>query len=256
MRRVFTTMVLCLLLLTGAAVCQDSDHVGVTLTPSEIDVGTFYSGATVDVSAELQDCDGAVIVIESENTEVELNRKGHVAGIWLNTAQLTVSDVPRVYLLAASDSLEKIASHEARESLHLGRQALQDEATIECDKPLLGSEFGEFMNLKTGDGTYNLDLHVDLTGIGTATQQVSATLPIPATVPPGVYNVVLYGFRDGTTVQDGQAELTIKRVGLAELMASLSQKHGAEYGVLAIIVAMSVGILMGIIFHSLPGSGH
>jgi uncharacterized protein (TIGR02186 family) len=226
------------------------------LAPDTIDVGTFYDGAEVKVSADVPECDGAVLVLEAERDVIKLNRKGRVAGIWLNVAQVTVQNVPKVYILAASNELENILSPDERRKARFGSEYLRDQIRFVSDKPLTGKEFDEFLKLKTDDGTYKMDVGIDLTRTQPGRIRLSATLPVAATVPPGSYRVLLYGFKHGDQICRGEAVLTVKRVGLARLLANLAHEHAAAYGLIAVVVAMAVGIIMGVIFDSLPGSGH
>jgi uncharacterized protein (TIGR02186 family) len=234
----------------------DDSLVNVTLVPDHVDVGTFYRGAKVQVSANVARCDGAVLILQAGNRSVTLNRKGRVAGVWLNVAQVKVSNVPDVYILAASDRLEDICSPEVRQQLGLGLDFLRGQMKFTCEKPLTGSEFDEFLKLKSSSGTYNTDVTIKLAPAGAGRQEVSAVLPIPATIPPQTYNVLLYCFIDGKPVERGVGTLIIERVGLARFMANLAHEKAALYGVLAIVVAMVVGIGMGVIFSSMPKAGH
>jgi uncharacterized protein (TIGR02186 family) len=230
--------------------------IALRLAPPEIGVGIFYRGRDVQVEANIPDCDGAVLVLDADGEDVTLNRKGREAGIWLNVAQLTVSGAPKVYLLTSSKPLDELCPEDIQRGLGLGIGSLRGRITVACEKPLVGTEVDEFLKLKMQRGTYRTDTSLTLTPAGKGRQNLFARLPVPATVAPGHYRVALYCFRNGGLVSQGASELNIRRVGLADSMATLAQKHAAAYGVLAIVVAMSVGIVMGIVFHSLPGSGH
>ncbi len=260
MPRIFRYITLACLLFAVPAFGADSTSVDTlitpTLTPDTIDVGTFYNGSDVQVAADIPESDGAVLVMEAGRDEIKLNRKGRVAGIWLNVAQVTVENVPKVYILAASDSLENICSPDVRRKMQIGTEYLRDEIKFICDKPLTGTEFEEFLKLKTDNGTYNMDVGIDLTPAAPGRMTLSATLPIAPTIPPGTYQVLLYCFKDGVQIGRGKTQLVVKRIGLARMMANLAHEHAAAYGLLAIVVAMMVGIVMGVIFDSLPGSGH
>lgn len=260
MLRIYRFVTLVCLLLAVPAFGADSTSVDTlitpTLTPDTIDVGTFYNGSRVQVTGDIPECDGAVLVMEAGRDEIRLNRKGRVAGIWLNVAQVTVQNVPKVYILAASDSLENICSPEVRRRAQIGSEYLRDQIKFVCDKPLTGTEFEEFLKLKIDNGTYNMNVGIDLVPAEPGRMKLSATLPIAPTIPPGTYKIVLYCFKDGARIGRGETQLTVKRVGLARMMANLAHEHAAEYGLLAIVVAMMVGIVMGVIFDSLPGSGH
>ncbi len=225
------------------------------LTPDRVEAGMFYDGTEVQVTADIPECDGAVVVLETENENIELNEKGRVAGIWLNVAQVTVHNAPKVYIMATSDHLDSICVPEVRHELHLGMHYLRNQMKFESDKTLTGSELDEFVKLKKTNGAYKMDVAMNLVANGTG-KKLTAVLPIAPSIPPGTYKLLMYGFTGGYPVCKGEAELTIERVGLALLMANLAKSHAAEYGIIAIVVAMAVGIVMGVIFDSLPGSGH
>jgi uncharacterized protein (TIGR02186 family) len=250
-------LLLCVALTATHAALRAGDNTDEPqLTPDQVDIGVFYRGAEVRVTADVPAVDGAVLVLEEDGEEVTLNRKGRKAGIWLNVAQVTFSNVPKVYILASSNRLDDICSGDVQRELGLGTQSLLDRMSIACEKPLIGTEADEFLKLKMQSGAYNTDIGITLTPDGTGRQRLFAVLPIPAAVPPGIYRVVLYCFTNGYLVQQGMTELRIERVGLAHLMASLAHERASLYGVLAISIAMAVGLVIGVIFHSLPGSGH
>jgi len=246
---------LCLLSI-GYTQVTPAEAATLQLEPAEIDVGLFYHGADVKVSAEVAPCDGAVVVMEAGAEELTFNRKGREAGIWLNVAQITISNVPRVYLMGSSKSLDQICSQATQRELGLGIASLRDRVKIDSEKPLVGSELDEFLDLKKKAGVYSQDVPVSLTPVAGDREALSATLSIPATVPPGEYNVVLLSFVNGQPVRKWTTSLVIRRVGLANLLTTLAYDRAAVYGVLAIAIAIVVGIVMGMIFHSRPGSGH
>jgi uncharacterized protein (TIGR02186 family) len=253
------TWIVCLLfpaIVAGSETAFDQSPVPLTLVPDQIRVGTFYRGAKIDVSADILKCDGAVIIFTSEGENVTLNRKGRVAGIWLNVAQVTVSNAPEAYILETSDELENFCPPEKRQQLGLGEEYLRKRIKFICDEPLVGSEFDEFLRLKTKSGTYNVNIGVGLKPAGSGRLKLTAVLPIPATVPPGTYRVLLYTFKDGEPVQMGMSTLQIEQVGLARLMSRLARNRAALYGVFAVVIAMTAGIGMGIIFNLSRGAGH
>ncbi|MEW5994822.1 MAG: TIGR02186 family protein [Candidatus Zixiibacteriota bacterium] len=226
-----------------------------TAVPAHIQVGALYHGAKVHIFAEVPTCDGAVIKVEGGNDEVVLNKKGKVAVIWLNVAQVTAKNAPQVYILAASDHLANICSPQERERLGLGIESLRKRITFESDKSLTGLEFEEFVKLKEHIGTYDVDTRIDVRPAGEDKQRLSAVLPIPSAMPPGQYTVQLFCFQDGNLVNQAAVQLSIDKVGLPLLLTSLAFEHAAAYGILAIVVAMMAGIIMGIIFSSRAGQG-
>jgi len=243
-------------MMAGSQEPIDEHPATLSLTPDEIHVGTFYRGETVEVDADIDACDGAAIVFEAGNETVELNRKGRVAGIWLNVAQVAVSNVPQVYILATSAPLDSLCPPETQQELHLGTKFLRRQMKFTSEKPLTGEEFDEFMKLKTDRGGYDIGVPLKLTPLGNGRMQLTSTLPISAAIPPGTYDILLTSFRSGELLQTAHATLTIKGVGFANFMSKLARQHAALYGVMAIVIAMVVGIGMGVVFNSSRGGGH
>lgn len=237
----------------GEDIASGDTVITLNVSPDKIKVGTFYNGSSVRISADIPVCDGAVLVMEAGKEEIKLNRKGRVAGIWLNVAKVTVRNVPTVYLLAASDKLENICSPDRRRELRLGSEYLQNQIQFVSDKPLTGLEFEEFLKLKTDNGTYKMDIAINLEMTEPAKMRLSTALPIAPTIPPGTYHIMLYCFAGGNPIARGTSQLTVESIGLARLMVNLAENNAAVYGILAIAVSMVVGIMMGVIFNWLRG---
>jgi uncharacterized protein (TIGR02186 family) len=249
--------VLCLMVGTVSGGTGVEDNlINLRLNPNQIDVGIFYHGTEVEVTADIPNCDGAVLIAEGGSEETTFNRKGKEIGIWLNVAQVTISGVPKVYLMGSSKRLDEICSMTTQRELGLGIKSLRDHMKITSEEPLIGSEAEEFFALKTKSGTYNTRIPIGLTPEAGGRQALTATLQIPPTLAPGRYDVLLYCFANGRLIHKDTNSLDIHRVGLASLLFSLAYDSAAAYGIFAVLVAMMVGILMGMIFHSWPGSGH
>jgi hypothetical protein len=62
--------------------------------------------------------------------------------------------------------------------------------------------------------------------------------------------VRLVSFRDGQVVGQGEGTFELARGGLVEFVASLAETHGLAYGVLAVVVAVASGLLVGFLFGS------
>jgi uncharacterized protein (TIGR02186 family) len=246
----------CLVILAASGGARAEEQLCFSAFPNEIRIGTFYHGTGVRITAEVPACDGAVLKIEGPDEEMVLNKKGKVTAIWLNVAKVTVNKAPRVYILAASGKLEDFCSAQERKDLRLGLEALKQRIVFESDKPLSGWEFDEFIKLKEHAGTYSFDTPVELGPVKDDKQKLTADLPIPSAMPPGQYTIQLMCFRNGNLAESGEVQLLIEKSGLPLFLTTLGFDHAAVYGVLAIVVAMLAGIIMGIIFSSRSGRAH
>ena len=227
--------------------------IAMTLEPARVEMGTFCSTVDVLVTAEIPKCDGAVLLLQGPDEEIKLNTKGRVAGIWLNVSQMKVSNVPQFYILAQSDSLEKLCDPECLASLGVGTDFLLGRMDFSSEGTLQGWEREEFLRLKKRGGTYKLGIAITLAPSRHEWLQLTAKLPISPSCVAGTYPVTMYCFDGGIPVHRATASLSIERTGLAQFMSGLARAHAGLYGVLAIVVAVVVGLGMGIIFTSRTG---
>lgn len=255
-KSIFTAIVILLSAWSIVSAENSSASDSLNITPDLIRIGTTFHGTDVEITAEVGPCDGAVIVLEGNEKELTLNRKGRIAVIWMNVAQLTISGMPEVYIMASSGELDDISSREQQSMFRLGEESLRPQMEIKSDKPLTGEEFEHFIMLKSNDGTYDTNNRVSIKTLASGNRELSSTLKIPSKMPPGDYEVHLYCFQQKQLVVHKSAGLKIERAGLPEFMIDLAYNHAALYGLMAVGIAMAIGLIMGFIFSSLPGKEH
>ncbi|MEJ2721274.1 MAG: TIGR02186 family protein [bacterium] len=255
-RATLAFLLLCLLRFVStdeAGAAPAGGDIEMTAVPDRIRIGTFYSGTGVRIDADVPDCDNVVMTLEGEDEVDELNRKGKVGIIWLNVARVTVRNAPSAYIIAASDRLAAVTSRDEREKLGLGFDALESRIEFDSNKPLTGKELEEFIKLKKHAGTYKEDIDVVMGPAKGGRRTASAALPIPADIPAGEYTVRSYCFIHQELIATASMTLPIEKVGLPNLASTLAYSHAAVYGILAIVIAMVVGISMGALFSMKSG---
>jgi hypothetical protein len=68
--------------------------------------------------------------------------------------------------------------------------------------------------------------------------------------------VFLYCFRNGSLIKKTSANFLIEEIGVTLFIKNLAFKSPALYGIFAIIIALTTGILIGIIFNKRKSIGH
>ena len=226
------------------------------INPVYIDIGAFFKGAKVEISAEIPACDGVVVELEGKTEDLVVNKKGKRAFLWLNVAQIIVKNAPSVYILASSDTLKKVCSEKELEKELLGYVSLKNKIIFDSDSPLTGQEFDEFIRLKEHNGSYNINnmIHFDPNIAGR--QKIKTILDIPSFISAGDYEVFLYCFKNGNLFKKTSANFLIEEVGLTLFIKNLAFRNPALYGIFAIIIALTAGIIIGIIFNKRKSGGH
>lgn len=232
-------------LIPGAASATSAK---IRLFPDQVEVGTFFDGAEVSFDGEIPAGTEAVVEIQGAAGHQELLRKGRRGGLWMSVGEIRVENAPSLYLvLSSTPGVPQLKGQEtpwglpalkSRISFH---GALQDR---EKDR-----FFQEFLELKKSEdlyGTFPGGLKTGKAQEGEMTLKGNCLLP--AKVPPGKYQVRLTVIKDGQVLEQKNEALEVKMVGFPALLASMTYEHGLFHGILAVLIAIATGFIMGFLF--------
>ena len=189
-----------------------------------------------------------VITVVGPRENQIVRRKGRIAGIWVNRESLEFAGVPSYYAVASSAPLDQIARPEVLARHELGVEHLRMEP-LDADRARRSGEIDAFREAlvrnKQRERLYS-----------TAPPPVSflgprlfrTTLNFPANVPPGIYQVQVFELEDGHVMDAQRSALVISKVGFEADVFDFAQQRAPLYGLLAIVMAVSLGWLAGVIF--------
>lgn len=228
------------------------------LIPEAVDIGTFFNGTKVYVSGDVSRDSEVVVRLSGMRQDVALKKKGKVLGLlWMNLGSVTIHDVPSMYLVSISKDLGAIAKKQPNkwEELGFGFAALEKEINTSSPPAEREAIFKEFLKLKKSEGLYAIETgSISYTEENSGGKSFEAALEIPPRLTPGKYLVETFAVKDGSVTASTTAELQVKQVGFPAFVSSLAFKHGALYGLLATIIAIVAGLLMGVIFKGEKGA--
>jgi uncharacterized protein (TIGR02186 family) len=237
------------------------DTVAVTelrVEPEEVRAGMFFDGATIAVSALVPDDIAVAVVCIGADESVVLNRKGKVLGlIWMNVGEVEFDDVPSLYLVNSSTHLAELAAPPQLAALRIGYDALEARAGAANSVDNRSHLFHELVRLKESEGLYSIaEGSVHLSAVSQGRARIATEFRLPAKTPTGDYRILVYGFSraEGALVATERVRLT--KVGAASFISGLAIEHGLLYGALAVAVAVSVGLLAGMVFDLGSKKGH
>lgn len=227
---------------------------GIHMEPNLISIGATYNGARVSISGEIPEDSEVLIRVSKEAENADLFKKGHVLGMfWMNVGEITFHNVPGVYMLYLPDAIPEsaIAGEPKFKQLDIGLNALEQQASITPDDGTKERQFREFVKLKKSEGLYGVHenaVRYHPSESNPAMKSFSCELEIPPAMHQGAYPVTTVILKDGRVYQTDTRTLKIEETGLPAMVASLAVDHGAVYGVLATLIAIMAGLLMGVIF--------
>jgi uncharacterized protein (TIGR02186 family) len=228
------------------------------VAPNLVEVGASFNGSVLRVDGVVPRGYGAAVVLRGPDRDVRLKRKGKVWGVlWMNVGEVSFDHVPSAYLLATSGPICELAPAEARARLGVGLDVLTKFALTDPANAETRTLFGELVRLREGQGLYALRegaLHID--GRPGDDTRFHGELRLPACIPEGSYEVGLVGFRAGEGLPLAAARVTVEEVGMIRILAGLARDHGLIFGLLAVAVALAMGLLTGVVFGLGGKRGH
>ena len=241
----------------GVAALGSESIVSMKIDPAEVSVNTFYSGVTVYVEGTIPAGYDAAILCSGEEGSVALKRKGKVLGLlWMSVGDVVFENVPSVYVLSTSGPLSGLAPSPVLEKLGVGYPALESRVVQSSGQTGLDRDFGEFLKLKESENLYSYhEGGVELEPGPSGTMRVSAECLMPTKTPWGEYEVRLFGFKAGIGELLRAERLQVVPVGMTARISNLAQNHGLLYGILAVIIALGVGLLTGLAFARMSKKG-
>lgn len=224
----------------GEALIADLSAHLIAITTAFVGTNVVLFG-TSDGSADIV----ATVVGPRENQIVR--RKDRVAGIWINRESVEFERVPTYYAVASSAPLDQIAGPEvlARHELGVDHLRLEPVDAAGLDPDQIAAFRAALVRNKQRQQLYS-----------TAPPSVSflgpnlfrTTLSFPANVPPGIYQVQVFEIEDGYVKDAQRSALVISKVGFEADVFDFAHQRAPLYGLLAIVMAVGLGWLAGVIF--------
>jgi uncharacterized protein (TIGR02186 family) len=259
MKRVITLLVaVCLGCLGGmsalAATPKAPEKVLTSASKNVIEIGLSYRGDQIfffGVNPVL----GADVVVKltAEKKEaVKLSVKGRVGPFWMTVRQYDVTGAPFIYKIHASKPLDQIISKETAQKLELGYEAVRHRMKMHLIRGAAAPDDAEvvwkgLLKIKERANLYSVVENPQSLGI-TETEVFKHYFRFPAAATEGRYLVESYCFKNGQLVGYGKDEIQIKKVGLEHWLTQTSKNSAVFYGILAVVIAMGAGLLVGVIF--------
>jgi uncharacterized protein (TIGR02186 family) len=236
---------------------EPKEIVTVTTKP-EVNIGLMYNGDHIYFVGGVPDSSADVIVklTSTENAPLSVNRKGRVALMWMNVKQFKVTGLPLLYKIHSTRPINQILSKELASEYGIGYDVLKDQMKLELvrgepEADDLDTVFDGILRLKQEANLYNIDeKRIEITG----GKLFKHYFRFPSAAKEGVYKAESYIFKQGKLIGKGVDEVRIQKTGIEATFTNLAFEHPVLYGIIALVVALGMGLLVGFIFKK--GGGH
>jgi hypothetical protein len=239
------------------------------LQPERVDIDLFFSGARVDVRAEVPAGYEAAVRLASRPERLAMKRLGKRGGVlWMSVGSVTFEGVPAVYQVLSTVPLAELGPAPLLAECGLGYRSLVPDrapaSSLRADLVALKEHEGLFA-VRAGGLQQEQEGQEPASGLAKAgippagpgeARVLLGTFRLPAAAPVGDYSVDLIGFRGGQRVSLGRATLRLDYVGAVRTWRLLAMDHGLAYGTFACLIAIVVGLLTGVLFRPKANESH
>jgi len=209
-------------------------------------ITTGFAGTDVLLFGAVDEPGDVVVIVWGPPEEVVMHRKSRIAGIWINTAQMTFERVPSFYSVASSRSLDEVANDLVLSRLEIGVERLNLPLPhAKASSNVARNWRDALIRNKQRQGHYAREIgQVIFLG-----ESLFRTLvEFPANVPTGTYQIEVYLLRDGRVVSAQTTPLIVGKIGLEAEVYDFAHNYAAFYGLIAILVALVAGWLAHVAF--------
>jgi hypothetical protein len=206
----------------------------------------------VTVSGEVPQGRDVLVEITGPASNGEFDVKGRVGPFWMTRGKAELDGAPSMYvlLLPADQRWQQEV-----ESLGLGLENLKKEISIQSEGRSSEELFNMFLELKKSE-----DLYVEEVGAVTyapaedGQRRFTAVYRFPRSTAAGKYIIKAAVVSDGARITELSRTFPVDEVGFTRLVDDLATNRRLAYGVLAVVIALFTGAVMGVVFKG--GGGH
>jgi hypothetical protein len=216
------------------------------IQPEVLDIGTFYSGGQVTISGEVPQGQDVVVEIAGPAANGEFDLKGRVGPFWMTNGRAEMDGAPAMYalLLPGGRDWQRKAS-----SLGLGLERLRNKIAIQSATVPPDELFNMFLELKKSEGLYVVeDNAVVYAAANNGLRRFTAVCHFPRSTVAGNYTIKATEIINGAKGMELSRSFTVDEVGFSRLVYDLATNQRLVYGILAVVIALFAGAVMGLLF--------
>ena len=189
-----------------------------------------------------------VVTVSGPRQTTVTFRKARVLGIWVNTDSRTFENAPAYLAVLSNRPLDAISNTETLRRLQLGLDnvALPQRASVNIADAASDDPFRvAFIRIKSDNGLYR-EVSNGVTFLTPALFR--ASIPLPAEVPVGTYEVDVRLFADGAQIARAPSPFEVYKSGFEQIVTNAARDHGLFYGLATALMAIVTGWFAAVVF--------
>jgi len=256
-RRGPPTLIAAALLMAGSAGEAAAERLITSLSQHRVGVTSSFTGSEVVLFGGIERETGllplrgnydVVVTVSGPRQNIVVFHKERVLGIWVNYDSRTFENAPTFFAVLTNRKLDDIARPETLRRLQLGLDNLALPQRPDQGARETGNDEAfraAFLTLKKDHELYRQEAN----GVTFLTPALfRASIPLPAEVPVGTYEVDVSLFADGAAIARTPSALEIYKAGFEQIVTTTAQTHGILYGIITAMMAVLTGWFASVVF--------
>jgi len=189
-----------------------------------------------------------VVTVTGPRQSTVTYRKERMLGIWVNADSRMFEEAPSYLAVLSNRPLDAIANSETLRRLQLGLDniPLPQSASVNIAAAASDDPFRlAFIRLKSSRGLYR-EVSNGVTFLAPALFR--ASIPLPAEVQIGTYEVDVRLFGDGAPLARAPAPFEVYKSGFEQIVTNAARDHGVLYGLTTAMMALATGWFASVVF--------
>ena len=202
-------------------------------------------GAVLDPGGRAGQGYDIVVVLKGPSEPIRLREKERFAGVWVNAESSDFRSVPSYFAVASSRPIDEIVDQKTAAIYEFGTRYIQLSPSGSFN-PEAQMRFAlGLVDLKRRQGLYK----EDMAGVR-ITEDVlyQARIAMPSNVTTGTYVAETFAISQGRVIASAQSEVEVRKVGLELFVEDSANNYGLLYGLVAVILSVSMGWGAGRLF--------
>jgi uncharacterized protein (TIGR02186 family) len=225
--------------LSSHRVLINSNYTGTSIAifgAIERDAQTISRGTSYD----------AVVTVRGPPQYLVVREKERLGPLWLNLEQQKFPNAPAFLSVLTSRSIDEITSDQLRQRQKIGLRAIVSAPDFTNTRGGADEPFRDaLLRLKERDGLY----FEDPRAVTFLTPQIfKASIPLPATAPPGNYDVEVTLLADTVILARTVTHFELVKTGFEQQVGEAARDWTWLYGITTAVLALFFGWLANVVF--------
>jgi uncharacterized protein (TIGR02186 family) len=218
------------------------------LTTHLVAITTGFTGKEVVLFGATDGPGDVIVVVRGPLRDTAVRRKSKVAGIFINTRQLTFTAAPSYYAVYSTRPLDDIMPPAMLALQEIGLPNLRFAVADQDPTP---QEIADFRAALIRERKRLNLFHEAVGGFNIFSERLfHLAIDLPANVPTGNYTVLIFLVRNNQVVSGQASSLFISQAGIDADVNDFADRQALLYGVIAVTGAAMAGWLASLPFRN------